>query len=161
MRFFTTMISGVLGRLLPLLALLSSVYGQSTLGSIVGVVEDPSGAALAASKVTARIKGTSAQRSTVTDPGGNYVLTNIEPGMYEVAFEAPGFQRMVSEVELLSRQTARLDSKLNVAAQSESVRVEGLGSGPCFRTATVRGRAETKQAAGSMKVSSRNRVSLI
>src|SRR5271170_1041398 len=103
---------------------MSVASAQSTFGSILGAVQDPSGAAVAACKVTITNKGTSTQRSAVADAAGNYVVTNLDPGNYEVSFEAPGFQHTLAEVELLARQTARIDGHLAVASQTETVNVE-------------------------------------
>src|SRR5690349_19165690 len=115
---------------------------QSTFGSILGAVQDPSAGAVAACKVTIRNKGTSTQRSTLSDQGGNYVITNLDPGSYEVAFEAPGFQRATTEVDLLARQTARIDGRLVLATQTETVNVE-VASAPVINT-EVSNIAETK-----------------
>ena len=120
-----------------------SVFAQSTFGSIVGTVQDPSGAAVAACKVTIHNKGTSTQRATVADQSGNYVVTNLDPGNYEVSFEAPGFQHTVAEVELLARQTARIDGHLAVATQTETVNVE-VAAAPVINT-EVSNLSETKQ----------------
>jgi hypothetical protein len=121
---------------------LSVAWGQSTFGSVLGTVQDPSGAAVAVCKVTIRNKGTSAQRAALTDQTGNYVVTNLDPGNYEVSFEAPGFQRTVAEVELLARQTARIDGHLPVASQTESVNVE-VAAAPVINT-EVSNLSETK-----------------
>src|ERR1700687_4358753 len=121
---------------------LSIAWGQSTFGSILGTVQDPSGAAVALCKVTIHNKGTSTQRAALTDQAGNYVVTNLDPGNYEVSFEAPGFQRTVAEVELLARQTARIDGHLPVASQTESVNVE-VAAAPVINT-EVSNLSETK-----------------
>jgi hypothetical protein len=126
-----------------LLMNLGSALGQSTFGSILGTVQDPSGAAVALCKVTIQNKGTSTQRAALADQTGNYVVTNLDPGNYEVTFEAPGFQRTVAEVELLARQTARIDGHLPVASQTESVNVE-VAAAPVINT-EVSNLSETKQ----------------
>jgi hypothetical protein len=122
---------------------LSTASGQSTFGTILGTVQDPSGAALSGGVVTIRNKGTEARRSTVTDASGNYEALNIEPGNYEITFEATGFQRTVTSLELLARQTARIDGHLPVATQSETVNVEAAAAAPI--TTEVSNVAETKQ----------------
>src|SRR5258707_1326242 len=58
---------------------------QSTFGSFVGTVHDPSGAAIASCMVSVTNKGTSAKRTTLTNEKGDYVLVNLEPGAYELA----------------------------------------------------------------------------
>jgi hypothetical protein len=116
---------------------------QSTLGSVVGSVRDPSGAAVAACKVTLQNKGTSAQRATLTDQAGSYVISNMEPGTYDLTLEAPGFQRATyTDIELLSRQTVRIDGNLVVATQAQSVSVNAA-SEPVINT-DVSNIAETK-----------------
>jgi hypothetical protein len=116
--------------------------GQSTLGTILGSVRDPSGSAVPLCKITIHNTGTDARRSTITDQTGDYNLPNIEPGKYEVEFEAAGFQRAVAQVELLSRQTARIDGHLLVSAQSETVNVEATAA---VINTEVSNLAETKQ----------------
>jgi Carboxypeptidase regulatory-like domain/TonB dependent receptor len=118
-------------------------FGQSTFGTIVGTVQDPSGSVVTDCKVTIRNVGTDAQRAALTDQSGNYDIPNIEPGNYEVVFEAPGFQRTVAQLELLARQTARIDGHLPVATQSETVNVEATGA-PTINT-EVSNLSETKQ----------------
>ncbi len=131
------------GVVIGIIMSLSSALGQSTFGSILGTVQDPSGAAVTLCKVTIHNKGTSTQRAALTDPTGNYVVTNLDPGNYEVTFEAPGFQRTVAEVELLARQTARIDGHLPLASQAETVNVE-VAAAPVINT-EVSNLAETKQ----------------
>jgi len=116
--------------------------GQSTLGTIVGSVRDPSGLAVPLCKITIHNTGTDARRSTITDQMGNYDVTNVEPGNYEVSFEASGFQRTVAQVELLSRQTARIDGRLLLSTQTEQVNVEASAS---VINTEVSNLAETKQ----------------
>src|SRR5258706_7164498 len=102
----------------------AAAFGQSTFGSVLGTVQDPSGAAVKDCKVTIRNKGTAAQRAALTDVEGSYQVTNLDAGAYEVIFEAAGFQRSVAGLELLARQVARIDGRLTVAAQTETVLVE-------------------------------------
>ena len=102
-----------------------ALFGQSTFGSFVGTVRDPSNAVVPKCVVTLENTGTSAVRRVVTDKDGNYVLVNVEPGNYRVVMEAPGFQELIaSDLELRARQTVRVDGSLVVAGQAQSVRVE-------------------------------------
>ena len=97
---------------------------QSTFGSFVGTVHDQSGAMISDCAVTLTNTGTSVRRTTLTDKDGNYVLVNIEPGAYQIVLQAPGFQPATySNLQLLSRQTVRIDGNLSVATQVESVNV--------------------------------------
>src|SRR5881394_812368 len=80
---------------------------QSTLGSFTGTVHDPAGAPVPSCIVSLLNKGTSIKRDIVTDANGSYLFVNVEPGMYDLVFQAPGFQRStVTGFELLARQSA-------------------------------------------------------
>ena len=103
--------------------LAGGAHAQSTFGSFVGTVHDPSGAAIAGGIVTAKNTGTSAQRSALTNEKGDYVLVNLEAGSYELTIEAPGFQRSRFTAELAARDTVRVDANLTVAAQTSTVMV--------------------------------------
>ena len=83
---------GCLAAAITALFLALPAWGQSTFGSFVGTVRDTSGAVVPNCIVTLINTGTSAQRSTVSDKDGSYVLVNIEPGMYRISMQAPGFQ---------------------------------------------------------------------
>jgi hypothetical protein len=98
--------------------------GQSTFGAILGTVRDPAGAVVATCIVTLENKGTSAKRSVLSDQTGAYAISNLEPGVYVVTMEASGFQvGRYPNIELLARQTVRVDGLLALATQVASVNV--------------------------------------
>ncbi|MGZ3689064.1 MAG: carboxypeptidase-like regulatory domain-containing protein, partial [Bdellovibrionota bacterium] len=85
--------------------LLNPVSGQSTSGSFTGIVRDPTGAAVPSCIVSLVNKGTSVKRDAVTGADGTFLFVNIDPGVYDLTFQAPGFQRSaVKDFELLARQ---------------------------------------------------------
>src|SRR5260370_2182330 len=100
-----------------------SAFGQPTFASILGTVRDPSGAVVSGCAITAENTGTSAHRATVTDQNGSYSFPNLEPGVYKVTMEAPGFQVTNHSIELQARQTVRIDGQMSVTAQTQSVNV--------------------------------------
>src|SRR6266702_3566468 len=101
----------------------TNALAQSTFGSILGSVRDPSGSAVTIAKVTVRNQGTSLQRATVTDESGSYSLLNLDAATYEVTVEAPGFQRETFKLVLTARQVARVDAQLTLSLRSETVNV--------------------------------------
>jgi Carboxypeptidase regulatory-like domain/TonB dependent receptor len=116
---------------------------QSTFGEFVGTVKDQSGGLIAGCTVTVRNAGTSATRSTTTDSVGNYTVVNLEPGVYEITIAMPGFRKDVySNLQLLARQTVRVDSSLEVGAQEQSVEVSAAKEPPI--NTEVSNIAETK-----------------
>jgi Carboxypeptidase regulatory-like domain/TonB dependent receptor len=124
-----------------LIALVGPAFCQSTFASLLGTVRDPSGAVVSNSLITVENTGTSAKRETATDASGDYSITNLEPGKYQVTISAPGFQPLVREVELTARETVRVDGQMVVAGQAQSVNVQS--EAPVINT-DVSNIAETK-----------------
>ena len=82
----------LMGFLAVMLACPAVTLAQSTFGSIVGTVHDPSGAVVAKCAVTIINTGTDSRRAILTDANGEYSAPNLEPGTYKITMEAPGFQ---------------------------------------------------------------------
>src|SRR5688572_11738493 len=85
--------------LLAVLAVLpATLFGQATtLGSIVGTVTDPSGAAVPNARVRSVNTQTGVARETQTGESGNFSVLSLIPGVYSVEVSAPNFQRQVQE----------------------------------------------------------------
>src|SRR5262245_39324845 len=109
---------------------------QTTTGSIVGTVSDPSGAVVAGATVTVTNEGTGIVAiKTTTDAAGNYVATTLPVGRYSVAVEAPGFKRSVSSGLILNVQGGLgVDVILEVGQVSDTVQV--IGAAPVLETDT-------------------------
>jgi Carboxypeptidase regulatory-like domain/TonB dependent receptor len=104
---------------------------QSTFGEFLGTVKDPSGAVVSGCIVTAKNAETSATRIATTDSSGNYTLVNLEPGTYAITMEAPGFQKVTHpNLQLLSRQTVRVDGALTLGTQAQTVEVSVQAEAP-------------------------------
>lgn len=103
----------------------TSAFAQSTFGTILGTVKDPGGNVVVGAQILLTNQGTSAQRTAVTDGSGNYVLANLDQGTYELTIQATGFEEIKdTNLNLLARETMRVDGALKVGAQSQSVTVE-------------------------------------
>ncbi|HYM13542.1 MAG TPA: TonB-dependent receptor [Bryobacterales bacterium] len=104
----------------PLLAL-----AQSFTASVRGVVTDASQAAVPNAKVTITEVDRNAQRETVTDTSGRYVITALPPGRYTLSAEASGFSRYTrSAFALQVQQDATINVELSVGAVATAVTVE-------------------------------------
>src|SRR5271170_1316499 len=66
---------------------LSLLSGQSTTGTILGTVKDPSGKAVATVNVQIINKGTDARRSTITNDGGDFRFADVDAGSYTMIVE--------------------------------------------------------------------------
>jgi hypothetical protein len=116
---------------------------QSTFGEFLGTVKDPSGAVVSGCAVTVKNLGTSTTRTATTDSSGSYTVVNLEPGNYEVVMEMQGFQKAThTNVQLLSRQTVRVDGAMALASQAQTVEVNVQAEAPI--NTEVSNIAETK-----------------
>jgi Carboxypeptidase regulatory-like domain/TonB dependent receptor-like, beta-barrel len=120
-----------------------TVSAQSTFGTIVGTVKDAAANVLPRAEVLLSNRGTSASRTAVADPTGNYSFNNLEPGSYQLLFEAPGFEKVqIATLDLQARETKRVDVQLKISTQTESIDV--VESGGAEIETDVSNIAETK-----------------
>ncbi|MCC7341845.1 MAG: TonB-dependent receptor [Bryobacterales bacterium] len=99
---------------------------QSTQGSMVGSVTDPSGAGIAGAGVQVINQGNAYIRETKTDAQGAFRVSGIEPGLYRVVVTAQGFNALEQkDVDVVSGQVKRVDAALKLGEVSTTVTVEG------------------------------------
>src|SRR5437879_4185631 len=97
---------------------------QTTFGSILGRIVDPSDSTLTDAVVTVREVNTGDVRTVKSGPSGEYQVTHLNPGTYEVSVEHPGFKRFVREsVVLQTAAQLRVDAGLEVGDVTSSVTV--------------------------------------
>src|SRR6266540_4796912 len=73
------------------------MFAQSDRGTLTGTVTDPANASVPGAKVTAKNTETGAVFETITTPTGNYTLTSLPVGAYELTVEATGFNRKTQQ----------------------------------------------------------------
>jgi hypothetical protein len=95
--------------------------------SIVGVVQDSTGAVLPGVTVEASSPVLiEKSRSTITDAAGRYAVVDLRPGTYDVTFSLEGFSSVKrSGIELQGAFTAQVNATLNVGAMEETLTVTG------------------------------------
>ncbi len=104
----------------------ANLFGQSSTGSITGLVSDASGAVIAGAKVTAKNVNTGEISESISSGTGNYVLVGLRVGAYEISSNVPGFKGWTrGPITLSSNDNVRIDMALTVGATSEQVRVTG------------------------------------
>jgi hypothetical protein len=109
---------------LTLCFLLISTAALAQTGTITGTVSDATGAVLPGVSIVATNTDTAANYDTVSTETGNYVLTAMPPGVYQMAVELPGFKKYVRRgITVLVAQTLRVDVGLEVGADTEEVTV--------------------------------------
>jgi len=94
---------------------------QASTGSIRGAVTDPAGDVLPKAAVIVKNLDTNIERRLTTNDEGLFNADNLQPGEYEVRTEAPGFQRALQRVTVLTGNTHTADFSLTVGSSSETV----------------------------------------
>ncbi len=106
-----------------------ATYGQSTFGTVLGTVKDPSGSTIAKAKIELLNTGTNATRSTESNASGTYQFNNIDVGTYQLTAEAPGFQKTEFQAfDLGARESKHVDIDLKIASQAATVTVEAIAT---------------------------------
>src|SRR5260370_32914649 len=77
-----------------------AAFGQAETGQINGKVTDPHGAVIPGATVTAKNTNTGAERTVQANDSGEYIITNLQPGRYEVTATGSSFQPTKITVEL-------------------------------------------------------------
>ena len=83
------------------------VNAQVTTGDITGRVTDTQGRVVPGATVTATHKGTGAARTATTNDAGDYTITQLPPGKYDLSVEAKNFSKALAQ-----------DFELNVGAKA-------------------------------------------
>jgi Protocatechuate 3,4-dioxygenase beta subunit len=104
---------------------LLTVYAQGT-GGVKGKVRTTSGNGIANASVTARKNGADV-KSVTADPKGNFVLDGLEPGVYNLIFDAPRYSGgVLYNVEIKKKKVGDLGDRLILTAdQGAFVVVKG------------------------------------
>lgn len=115
----------VLGAVLLILLPLAAAAQQGT-AILEGTVVDESRAALPGVTVTVRNEATGVMRSAVTDETGRYRLPALQPGVYSIKVELPGFRAEErSGITITVGQQAALDFEMKVGTLEETITVAG------------------------------------
>jgi hypothetical protein len=102
----------------------SAVFAQSDRGTITGTISDPAGAVVAGANLEARNTDTGTLYEAVSTGTGNYTLSQLPAGNYELQVTVPGFKKFIRQNVVVSvAGTVRIDVILEVGAATESVTV--------------------------------------
>lgn len=102
---------------------LPDLEAQSQHGTIKGVVKDTTGVFIPGVRVRVRNLGTNWQREAPTNWSGQYNISNLNPGNYEVSAELEGFKKWTSTLTLHALQTAVVDIMLEVGEVTTTIEV--------------------------------------
>jgi len=98
---------------------------QVLYGSIVGTVEDPSGAVVPGAAISVTNAATGVSRDVKADDQGRYTIVNLLAGTYTMTVTSPGFRTLSrTGVEVTINTVTRVPLRLEVGQVSEQVTVE-------------------------------------
>ena len=114
---------------LSMLVLCSGLaLAQNESGQILGKVTDGSGAAISGANVTVRAVQMGVERYVTTESDGFFLVTSLQPGLYEVAVQSSGFAPTIKRVEVTVGARRRLELQMSVTPPpTERPAVEGSG----------------------------------
>src|SRR5215469_13602121 len=98
-------------------------YSTATLK---GVVYDPQGAVITRASITVTNASTGLTKTVKSNSDGSYTIPVLQPGVYQIAFEAPGFEKEVVKSFTLEVGTTSIqDAHLKVGTATDVVEVTG------------------------------------
>src|SRR5713226_8327143 len=107
--------------------------GQEVTATITGTATDPSGAAIAGAKVTAKSVERGITYTAETNESGLYRISQLPVGSYELKVEKTGFASLAYPAFVLTlNQVARVDVALKVGQVTQTVQVNT--SAPILKT---------------------------
>jgi hypothetical protein len=99
-------------------------FSQVESGRIVGTVTDPNNATVPNATVTVSNEATHETTKVTTNAQGDYTVTPLNPGVYDVSITSPGFQTArVDKVEVQVNQWVRADVQLQLGSTATTVEV--------------------------------------
>ncbi|WP_263365998.1 TonB-dependent receptor [Edaphobacter bradus] len=138
------------------------LLGQAVSGSLVGTVQDSTGASVVKATVTATETGTGTTYEAVTNDTGNYTVPSLPPGSYTVTVTAAGFKKIAHEnIDVLLNSTTRVDFEVVPGSVNEEVLV--TAAPPLLQTdrADISTKLDTRQVAELPLGTNRNFQSLL
>src|SRR5260370_20089893 len=136
--------------LLSVTAILFAVisFAQSDTASITGYVRDPSSRTVPNATITVKNENTGIERRSTTNESGYYIVSNLPPGQYTVAVEAPGFKKYEkTNNQLDANLAATVDVTMSIGATTESVTVMAEAATVQSESATLGRTITTKEIA--------------
>src|SRR5256885_690970 len=101
------------------------MFAQKTTGTISGSVTDQAGAVISGADVTATNPSTGETRSAKSGASGEFSITDLPAGTYDVSVKQANFKEYVSKgVQLFVSSTTTVNAVLNVGSATEQMTVE-------------------------------------
>lgn len=121
-----------------LLCLTAAALAQTNRGGISGTVTDATGAVVPGAKVTVINAGTNQAVRLTTSSEGSYNALSLEPVLYRITVEAPGFKKAIIEkLKVDTSATLTVNVTLETGAVENTVTVTADGGGVITESGTT------------------------
>ena len=128
---------------------------QDATGRIFGTVYDQQGAVIPAAQVTITNTATKDARTVTTNKDGYFQVLALPIGNYKVTAEHAGFRTVISaEQKLLINQALRIDFKMEVGAENQTIEV-GAEAAPVETVNPTLGQSITGRTLTNMPLNGR------
>lgn len=106
------------------LAVPTTASAQAVTGTLLGNINDSSGAIVPGVTVTATEVGTNTNRTAVSNESGHFIFSSLKNGIYTVSAELQGFRKVIRQnVRVDVNTTIRVDLVLELGLVTEAVTV--------------------------------------
>ena len=125
-REFPQLFSRIIFSILSLFVFVSLASGQGVSGRMEGTIQDLTGAVITGAHISVTNQDTGQSTAFTSNDQGGYLANLLPPGTYRVEVNAPGFQKVVSNGNVVTVDSVtRVDITLQPGATSQSVEVTG------------------------------------
>ena len=148
---------------LSLTLAVASVWAQSGLGSITGVVQDSTGGVIGGATVRLTENATQVSRNTMTNEAGLFTFPAVVVGTYTVTIATPGFkERKIENLGINAFQQVSLGQiTLEVGAPAESITVSASTEQALVKDSAVRFATVQAKQVSEMPLAGRNWINLL
>jgi hypothetical protein len=142
--------------------MLSTIASAQDTAQITGTVHDPTGASIVNAQVIVNSPEHGIDRVTQTNTQGDYLVSGLPPGTYNLFISAPGFQRHeVAGIILRVAQKTRADASLQVGPAHAELTVVGTEIGNVETQSSDLGGIVTGNQITQLQLNGRNFVQLV
>lgn len=148
---------------LSLILAVGPIVAQSGLGSITGVVQDPSGGTIAGATIRLTQNQTQGTRSTTANESGLFTFPSVVVGTYTVTIAHPGFkEKKIQNLGVNAFQQVALGQiTLDVGTSTDSVTVSASAEQALVKDSAVRLATVQAKQVSEMPLAGRNWINLL